>query len=160
VAVAEGGPVSGKGSGTSDDVPALLSNGEHIWTAAEVVGAGGHAAVKRLRDFALSAKFSLADAARYLNEADGARRHAVSGALTGLAGGGPADMSYLYAGLDNARPVSLPSLGGVSATPMTVNSSHHAGVRLENVTINNPVQEPAGDSLYRSVRKLAFEYEK
>lgn len=47
--MATGGAVYGPGSGTSDDVPRMLSNGEHVWTAAEVAAAGGHAAVYRMR---------------------------------------------------------------------------------------------------------------
>src|SRR5687768_16557338 len=55
---AEGGPVVGPGTGTSDDVPAFmpetgtryrLSNDEHILTAAEVKAAGGHGNIYALR---------------------------------------------------------------------------------------------------------------
>lgn len=53
---AEGGPVHGPGTGTSDDIPARLSNGEHVWTAAEVSGAGGHGAVASMRSSALGGK--------------------------------------------------------------------------------------------------------
>lgn len=49
VAKADGGPVVGPGTGTSDSIPALLSNGEHIITAAEVQAAGGHGAVEKWR---------------------------------------------------------------------------------------------------------------
>ncbi|MED5710011.1 hypothetical protein VZ147_24765, partial [Enterobacter hormaechei] len=38
---AKGGGVFGAGSGTSDDIPAWLSNGEHVITAREVSAAGG-----------------------------------------------------------------------------------------------------------------------
>ena len=51
---ATGGAVFGEGTATSDSIPALLSNGEHVWTAREVQGAGGHEAVKRLRTAAVS----------------------------------------------------------------------------------------------------------
>jgi TP901 family phage tail tape measure protein len=50
---AVGGRVTGPGSGTSDSVPALLSAGEHVWTAAEVAKAGGHDVVKGLRRLAM-----------------------------------------------------------------------------------------------------------
>ncbi|MET7772437.1 hypothetical protein [Nocardia sp. NPDC005366] len=43
------GRVTGPGSRISDSVPALLSRDEHVWTGAEVDGAGGHNAVARLR---------------------------------------------------------------------------------------------------------------
>lgn len=46
---AAGGPVSG-GRGGVDDVPALLTEDEHVWTVDEVRAAGGHGAVKAMRD--------------------------------------------------------------------------------------------------------------
>jgi TP901 family phage tail tape measure protein len=46
---ATGGPVFGPGTGTSDSIRALLSNGEHVLTAAEVALAGGHDSVLRMR---------------------------------------------------------------------------------------------------------------
>ncbi|MFE3657282.1 phage tail tape measure protein [Streptomyces sp. NPDC059165] len=49
---ATGGPVFGAGTETSDDVPAWLSRNEHVWTAKEVRGAGGHGAVLALRKWA------------------------------------------------------------------------------------------------------------
>ncbi|MFF6985591.1 phage tail tape measure protein [Streptomyces sp. NPDC010273] len=51
---ATGGPVFGAGTETSDDVPAWLSKNEHVWTAREVRGAGGHGAVMALRKWAAS----------------------------------------------------------------------------------------------------------
>ncbi len=47
--LATGGSVIGPGTGTSDSIPARLSNGEHVWTAKEVRKAGGHRAVEALR---------------------------------------------------------------------------------------------------------------
>ncbi|MCC9154911.1 replication protein [Streptomyces parvulus] len=47
-----GGPVFGAGTETSDDVPAWLSKNEHVWTAKEVRGAGGHGSVMALRKWA------------------------------------------------------------------------------------------------------------
>lgn len=49
---ATGGPVYGPGGPTSDSVPALLSAGEHVMTAREVQGLGGHDNVFRLRAMA------------------------------------------------------------------------------------------------------------
>ncbi|AEV52074.1 tape measure protein [Rhodococcus phage REQ1] len=46
---ATGGRVDGKGTGTSDDIPARLSRGEHVWTAKEVDAAGGHGNVEAMR---------------------------------------------------------------------------------------------------------------
>lgn len=49
---ASGGSVFGPGSETSDSIPAMLSNNEHVWSAREVRGAGGHGAMERLRAMA------------------------------------------------------------------------------------------------------------
>lgn len=49
---ATGGRVFGAGTETSDDVPAWLSKNEHVWTAREVRGAGGHGAVMSMRKWA------------------------------------------------------------------------------------------------------------
>ena len=46
---AAGGAIVGPGTGTSDSIPALLSNGEHVLTAAEVQQVGGQGAVYRMR---------------------------------------------------------------------------------------------------------------
>lgn len=46
---ATGGGIFGPGSGTSDSVPIMASNGEHMFTAAEVDLMGGHDAVYRFR---------------------------------------------------------------------------------------------------------------
>lgn len=47
---ATGGGIKGKGSGTSDDILAWLSNGEHVVTAAEVAAAGGQDIIYAIRD--------------------------------------------------------------------------------------------------------------
>ena len=39
--VADGGAINGPGTGTSDSIPALLSDGEFVMTADAVRGAGG-----------------------------------------------------------------------------------------------------------------------
>ena len=46
---ATGGAIYGPGTSTSDDVPVMASNGEHMLTAAEVQMMGGHDAVYRFR---------------------------------------------------------------------------------------------------------------
>lgn len=48
-AMATGGAVRGPGTGTSDSIPALLSNGEHVLTASDVEKAGGQGAIYRMR---------------------------------------------------------------------------------------------------------------
>jgi hypothetical protein len=47
---ATGGSVNGPGTATSDSVPAMLSNGEHVWTAKEVQKVGGQQAMYRMRE--------------------------------------------------------------------------------------------------------------
>jgi TP901 family phage tail tape measure protein len=53
---AEGGAISGAGTGTSDSIVGLLSNGEHVWTAREVDAAGGQAAMYRMRHATLTGR--------------------------------------------------------------------------------------------------------
>lgn len=45
-----GGGISGSGSGTSDSIPAMLSNGEHVLTAADVSAMGGQDGVYAFRN--------------------------------------------------------------------------------------------------------------
>lgn len=54
--MATGGPVIGPGTGTSDSIRAWLSNGEHVWTAAEVTALGGQDAMYQLRAAVRSGK--------------------------------------------------------------------------------------------------------
>jgi TP901 family phage tail tape measure protein len=58
MAKADGGAVYGPGTGTSDSIPAMLSNGEHVWTAAEVASVGGQARVYQLRALARAGMLS------------------------------------------------------------------------------------------------------
>lgn len=51
---ATGGPILGPGTGTSDSIPAWLSNGEHVLTAEEVERLGGQDAVLRMRQAIMS----------------------------------------------------------------------------------------------------------
>ncbi|GAB2613535.1 phage tail tape measure protein [Pseudactinotalea suaedae] len=51
---AGGGPITGPGTSTSDSIPLMASNNEHMWSAAETAAAGGHAAVAALRASALA----------------------------------------------------------------------------------------------------------
>lgn len=61
VRFASGGSVFGAGTATSDSIPALLSNGEHVWTAREVQAAGGHSVVESLRQRALQSGATFAN---------------------------------------------------------------------------------------------------
>jgi len=51
---ARGGPIFGPGTTTSDSVHIMASRDEHMWTAREVRAAGGHGAMRRLRNAALA----------------------------------------------------------------------------------------------------------
>lgn len=62
--LAAGGPVRGAGTATSDSIPADLSNNEHVWTAREVAGAGGHGAVERMRAMARAGRMGFARGGR------------------------------------------------------------------------------------------------
>lgn len=52
LAFKKGGAVHGPGTGTSDSINALLSNGEHVLTNAEVKAMGGHNNVYAIRELA------------------------------------------------------------------------------------------------------------
>lgn len=58
---AYGGPITGPGGPRDDLVPIMASNGEHMLTADEVRGAGGHSAVYRLRQMLAAGSLRLAD---------------------------------------------------------------------------------------------------
>jgi len=49
VGYAFGGGISGAGSGTSDSIPAMLSNGEHVFSAKDVKAMGGQSGVYSFR---------------------------------------------------------------------------------------------------------------
>lgn len=78
---ATGGAVRGPGSGTSDDIPAMLSNGEHVLTAREVEAMGGQQGVYAFRSQLTSGPTSMTPA----TGAD-VRAFATGGAVSG---GGP-----------------------------------------------------------------------
>lgn len=61
---AAGGAVRGPGGPRSDLILAMLSNGEHIWTAAEVQAAGGHAGVEAMRQEVLGGRSAITGYAR------------------------------------------------------------------------------------------------
>lgn len=84
-----GGAVFGPGTETSDSIPARLSRNEHVWTASEVRGAGGHAAVESLRAGARAGRLS----ARYAKGGPVAPGFATGGHMGGLATAVPASAS-------------------------------------------------------------------
>jgi TP901 family phage tail tape measure protein len=86
---AAGGSVSGPGTGTSDQIPALLSNGEHVLTADDVRKAGGQGAIYRMRAaiqgglLRFAAGGAVGDARRDVAAADKARQAAWKKVSTG-----------------------------------------------------------------------------
>ncbi|MFE6923985.1 tape measure protein [Nocardia sp. NPDC057663] len=87
---AAGGPIFGPGGPTSDSVPALLSAGEHVWTAEEVAAAGGHGAMLGLRARAKAGglAFAAGGTPDYVTKAVSAAR-SVEGNLYDWGGVGP-----------------------------------------------------------------------
>jgi phage-related minor tail protein len=55
--MATGGPVRG-GRGGIDDVPALLTRDEHVWTKQEVNAIGGHGEMMRMRKAAVTGRYA------------------------------------------------------------------------------------------------------
>lgn len=56
---ADGGAIIGPGTPTSDSIPIMASTQEHMWSAAEVRGAGGHSQVEQLRRLARSGQLTV-----------------------------------------------------------------------------------------------------
>ena len=77
---AGGGAAVGPGTGTSDDIPAMLSNGEHVLTASDVQKAGGQGAIYRMRTLIQAGRLKFA-----------------KGGAVGFADGGAVDFSAILA---------------------------------------------------------------
>jgi len=83
----------------------------------------------------------------------------------GYAGGGPVGMPAMaFAGLPSlslSRP-RIPGFGGSTGTPRSMSDAAAAtqggvgGLSMGDIHIHNPLPERAGDSITRSVTKLAF----
>jgi hypothetical protein len=99
---ATGGPVFGAGSATSDSIPAMLSNGEHVWTAKEVEAVGGHGAIMAMRSMALASGRQLTTAVQRRQVPREIQTVFASGTLgkmgdlpvPGLAQGGPVSWQF------------------------------------------------------------------
>lgn len=232
------GQVDGAGTGVSDSVPAWLSVGEHVWTAAETMAIGGHKMMEDLRQAVKAGRFTKEDVSAFMY---GTKMQLASGGpaykngVRGYASGGAVDyatvMVYLADGTmvslrqaaegglpyyrnradvgrvpvtipktknpgSVAKPISdrpsvelengkapytrpyFPGLGtglirpganiglptnnrvvGAPDRNQMANYTTNRGMTMGNITINNPVSEPSGQSLYRTVRRLALEYQ-
>ena len=90
---ASGGSVRGPGTATSDSIPALLSNGEHVLTASDVQKAGGQGAIYGMRSMIQSGLLRFAgggavsaaerDAAKWAREVRAARAAVKAARRTG-----------------------------------------------------------------------------
>jgi TP901 family phage tail tape measure protein len=76
---ATGGAVWGAGSDTSDSILARLSNDEHVLTAREVRGLGGHGAVEELRSMARNGMLGYANGGQVIPG------YSIGGAISGAA---------------------------------------------------------------------------
>ena len=121
---AGGGPVFGPGTTTSDSIPALLSNDEHVLTASDVQKAGGHDAIYRLRE-AIQA---------------GAARFADGGAVkaAGYASGGAVAGRSWSDQVRGLAPRSVGMGGPMSVTNVTVE-------------INGPVDQVAAGAQFERI---------
>jgi SLT domain-containing protein len=118
---AHGGPVRGSGSETSDSILARLSDEEHVWTAREVRGAGGHDRVERLRGLAEDGRLPAFAAGGPVRVRMGSVSDAVWQQLLGMGyRGDPTDrMEALYVPREVLRSVQayqrqLEGLGGTA----------------------------------------------
>jgi hypothetical protein len=115
---AQGGAVFGPGTATSDSIPALLSNGEHVIAADEVAGAGGHAEVERIRR--LMADGTL----RYVLDAYRDR-------MPALAAGGPVVRVPEYAAPSSTADLADAVRGMVAARVVERGSALRGGLHID-----------------------------
>lgn len=145
---ATGGSVFGPGTGTSDSIPALLSRGEHVVTAREVQGAGGHAAIEQVR------------------------KMWASGNAPAFARGGPVDLNAAPwpggGGEANLQPAAIlarrnikkywpeiQTIGGYRASDPY--PDHPSGLALDIMT-GDPLGTEINDWLHREKDALALNY--
>jgi len=121
--MATGGPVSGPGTGTSDSIPTLLSNGEHVLTAREVQAMGGHGAVEQWR-------------ARALGQP--AQRFATGGAVVAQPQYQP--MQRLYTA-PAVQQVAAPQPAPAARAPITVNVNESETPRLTAMEVRTLIRE-------------------
>lgn len=124
-----GGPVQGPGTNTSDSIPANLSNDEHVWTASEVFGAGGHGKVAFIRSLA--------------------RQGRLGEVIPGFRDGGPVIRA-------DRLPQTTLTLASTPAAPATATSASHTASSPAPVPAPAAKPEPT-DLSDASIRRLAQE---
>ncbi|QAY16664.1 tape measure protein [Gordonia phage FelixAlejandro] len=155
VAYATGGPVHGPGTETSDSIYAKLSRGEHVITAAEVRGAGGHQAIMAQRQVWAGRK----------------RMQGVDQSMPAFARGGPVDpKAPPWPGESNLKPAAIlarrnihkywPMIGEIGGyRPSDPYPDHPSGLALDvMVGVGNPVGDEVNDWLHRNMVPLALNY--
>lgn len=144
---ADGGPIRGAGTGTSDSIIARVANGEHVVTAAEVRGAGGHAAIE-------------------------AHRAAWRSGLPAFAAGGPVDLNAAPwgggGGEANLKPAAIlarrnihkywPQIGTIGGyRAHDAYPDHPSGLALDVMT-GDPVGTEVNEWLHAQKDALALNY--
>jgi hypothetical protein len=114
--------------------------------------------MENLRRAVITGRFTEKDVARFMH---GAKMQLSSGGgVARLAAGGrpsPVPVDGLYRGLNQA--VTSPSSYRFAYSGRAGTAKAGSGVQIGTINITNPVQELAGESLYRTVRRLALEFE-
>lgn len=139
---ANGGSVPGVGA-NSDTVPAMLTPGEYVVRKAIVNRVGLDNMTKfnaGLISYAQLLQTAMAEAGGPKKEKDNSMSFFSGGGLV------PSIGSNFGGG---SSPRGLPT---ASTTSNTTNS----GITVEHLTVNNPTPEPAGQSLSRQLRKMAY----
>lgn len=139
---AGGGSVFGPGTSTSDGIDARLSNSEHVVSAREVEGAGGHGRLNALRSAWRSGRPGFASGGAVVGKVDGsinAFTHRIVDRLVknlDLMGGGNVrgwlqQWQALHAAFPSAQMFSGFRLGAITSSG---NTSYHALGRAIDVT--------------------------
>lgn len=155
VAYATGGPVWGPGTETSDSIYARLSRNEHVITAKEVRGAGGHQAIMAQRAIWAGKK----------------RLQGVDPSLPAFARGGPVDpKAPPWPGESNLKPAAIlarrnihkywPMIGEIGGyRPVDRYPDHPSGLALDvMVGQGNPVGDEVNEWLHKNMVPLALNY--
>jgi phage-related protein/LysM repeat protein len=109
------GRMRGLGGQKQDRVPALLSPEEHVWSAQEVRGVGGHQGVRRLREAARRGMLQFADGGWIQKLATGGQLVALGHRLQGM----------------GATISENPAFGGVTPGAHVANSMHYRGLAID-----------------------------
>lgn len=105
ITFADGGAVSGPGTATSDSIHARLSNGEHVWTASDVIKAGGQDAVYRLRRAVQAGELRFAKGGAVVKPQGFAAGGAVTGMYAAPSSSRSYDLTFISRGVPSEREV-------------------------------------------------------